>query len=89
MLVKELIEHLKQYDDNDPVVLSTCDEDGDEIDLFDFYMDEIRNCEDDKGNPFTEVRICQLPHKADGHIADRDVVADLQRLRNEIKNSNE
>lgn len=65
MLVKELIEHLKQYDDNDPVVLSTCDENGDEIDLFDFYMDEIRNCQDDKGNPFTEVRICQLPHDTD------------------------
>ena len=62
MNVKELINELKQFDDNDVVVLSACDKYGDEIDLFDFYIDYIADCEDNKGNKSTEVRICQLPN---------------------------
>lgn len=62
MLVKDLIHTLYEFNENDPVVLSTCDENGDEIDLYDFYIDSIVNCEDINGKKFTEVRICQLPH---------------------------
>jgi hypothetical protein len=53
---------LYEFNENAPVVLSTCDENGDEIDLYDFYIDSIVNCEDINGKKFTEVRICQLPH---------------------------
>jgi hypothetical protein len=63
MLVRELINALYEFNDNDVVVLSTCDENGDETDLFNFYIDAIQNCEDNTGNKFTEVRICQLPHQ--------------------------
>jgi hypothetical protein len=62
MQVKELIEKLLCYEPTDPVVLSATDENGDEIDLFDFYIDEIPNCEDINGKPFTEVRIVQIPN---------------------------
>lgn len=62
MLAKELINALYEFNENDPVVLSTCDEYGDEIDLFDFYIDAIGNCKYENGKEFTEVRICQLPH---------------------------
>lgn len=63
MKVKDLIQTLKEFKDNDIVVLSTCDENGDEIDLFDFYIDWINDCKNKNGKKFTEVRICQLPHK--------------------------
>lgn len=63
MNIKELIQELSKFDDDDYVVLSTCNEYGDEIDLFDFYVDGIQNCEDINGKKFTEVRICQLPHQ--------------------------
>lgn len=62
MLVRELINALYEFNDNDVVVLSTCDENGDEIDLFNFYIDTIET-EDINGKRFTEVRICQLPHQ--------------------------
>jgi hypothetical protein len=62
MRVKDLINTLYEFNEDDVVVLSTCDEEGNEIDLFDFYIDCIQNCEDIKGQKFTEVRICQLPH---------------------------
>ena len=62
MKVKELIQALYEFNDEDIVVLSACDEYGDETDLFNFYIDEIQNCEDIEGKKFTEVRICQLPH---------------------------
>ena len=62
MLVKDLIHTLYEFNENAPVVLSTCDENGDERDLYDFYIDSIVNCEDINGKKFTEVRICQLPH---------------------------
>lgn len=63
MLVKELINALYEFNENDIVVLSTCDENGDELDLYDFYIDAIGNCELQDGTKFTEVRICQLPYK--------------------------
>lgn len=63
MTIKELKQALSQYNDEDIVVLSTCDKEGNEIDLFDFYIDEITDCEFENGDKFTEVRICQLPHK--------------------------
>jgi agmatine/peptidylarginine deiminase len=63
MKVKELINTLYEFNEEDEIVLSTCDENGDEIDLYDFYIDAIANCEDINGRKFTEVRICQLPHK--------------------------
>lgn len=62
MLVRELINALYEFNDNDVVVLSTCDENGDEIDLFNFYIDTMET-EDINGKRFTEVRICQLPHQ--------------------------
>lgn len=62
MKVKELINTLYEFNEEDEVVLSTCDKNGDEIDLYDFYIDAIVNCEDINGKKFTEVRICQLPH---------------------------
>lgn len=62
MKIKELIEKLSEFNDEDLVVLSTCDENGDEIDLFDFYIDCITNCQYIDGTPFTEVRICQIAH---------------------------
>jgi hypothetical protein len=62
MKVKELINALYEFNDEDWVVLSACDENGDETDLFSFYIDGIQNCEDNQGKKFTEVRICQLPH---------------------------
>lgn len=63
MRVKELIQALYEFNDEDIVVLSTCNEDGDEVDLFNFYIDAIQNCEDIEGKKFTEVRICQLPNQ--------------------------
>lgn len=63
MKVKELIQTLYEFNDEDFVVLSACDENGDETDLFNFYIDTIQNCEDYEGKKFTEVRICQLPHQ--------------------------
>ena len=62
MQVKELINALYEFNDEDFVVLSACDENGDETDLFNFYIDAIQNCKDNEGRKFTEVRICQLPH---------------------------
>lgn len=62
MKLKELINALYEFNENDRVVLSTCDSNGDEIDLFNFYIDCIQDCEDINGQKFTEVRICQLPH---------------------------
>jgi ketosteroid isomerase-like protein len=62
MKVKELIQALYEFYDEDIVVLSACDENGDETDLHNFYIDAIQNCEDNQGIKFTEVRICQLPH---------------------------
>lgn len=62
MLVRELINALYEFNDNDVVVLSTCDENGDEIDLFNFYIDTMET-ENINGKRFTEVRICQLPHQ--------------------------
>jgi hypothetical protein len=63
MTIKELKQALSQYNDEDIVRLSSCDDEGNEVDLFDFYIDEIRDCEFINGDKFTEVRICQLPHK--------------------------
>lgn len=63
MKVKELIQALYEFNDEDWVVLSACDENGDETDLYNFYIDAIQNCEDNQSKKFTEVRICQLPHK--------------------------
>jgi len=62
MKVKLLIEALSEFNENDYVVLSACDENGDEADLFNFYIDNIE-CQDKDGKPFTEIRICQLPHQ--------------------------
>ena len=62
MDVKTLREILSSFKDDDKVVLSTCDHNGDEIDLFGFYVDAIYNCQDNNDKDFTEVRICQLPH---------------------------
>jgi hypothetical protein len=62
MKVKELIQALYEFNDDDIVVLSACDENGDETDLFNFYIDTIET-EDIDGKPFTEVRICQLPNQ--------------------------
>jgi hypothetical protein len=62
MKVKELIQALYEFNDEDWVVLSACDENGDETDLHNFYIDAIQHCEESSGNKFTEVRICQLPH---------------------------
>jgi hypothetical protein len=62
MKVKELIQALYEFNDEDIVVLSACDENGDETDLFNFYIDTIET-EDINGIPFTEVRICQLPNQ--------------------------
>lgn len=63
MKVKELIQALNEFNDEDYICLSTCNEYGDEIDLFDFYIDSVENCEHHTGKKFTEVRICQLPHQ--------------------------
>jgi hypothetical protein len=63
MTIKELKQELSQYNDEDIVRLSSCDDEGNEVDLFDFYIDEIRDCEFINGDKFTEVRICQLPHE--------------------------
>ena len=63
MRVKELIQALYEFNDEDWVVLSACDKNGDETDLFNFYIDCVQNCEDNEGNNFTEVRICQLPNQ--------------------------
>jgi hypothetical protein len=63
MKVKELIQALYEFNDEDIVVLSACDEYGDETDLFNFYIDAIQNCEFIDGEKFTEVRICQLPNQ--------------------------
>jgi hypothetical protein len=63
MKVKELIQALYEFNDDDFVVLSACDENGDETDLFNFYIDAIQDCEDNEGKKFTEVRICQLPNQ--------------------------
>jgi hypothetical protein len=41
MKVKELIQALYEFNDEDIVVLSACDENGDETDLFNFYIDTI------------------------------------------------
>ena len=62
MRVKELIQALYEFNDEDWVVLSACDKNGDETDLFNFYIDTIET-EDIDGKPFTEVRICQLPNQ--------------------------
>jgi len=62
MKIKELIQELSKFDDDDYVVLSTCNEYGDEIDLFDFIIDGVPT-QHFNGNKFTEVRICQLPHQ--------------------------
>jgi hypothetical protein len=62
MKVKELINTLYEFNDEDWVVLSACDKNGDETDLFNFYIDCVQDCEDNEGKKFTEVRICQLPH---------------------------
>jgi hypothetical protein len=62
MKVKELIQALYEFNDDDYVVLSACDENGDETDLFNFYIDTLAS-EDMDGVPFTEVRICQLPNQ--------------------------
>ncbi len=63
MLVRELINALYEFNDNDVVVLSTIDEYGDEVDLFNFYIDSIEDCSYKDGKKFTEVRICQLPNQ--------------------------
>lgn len=63
MLVKDLIHTLYEFNENDEVVLSTCDENGDEIDLFDFYVDAVVVHEKNNGRKFTEIRICQLPNQ--------------------------
>jgi hypothetical protein len=62
MRVKELIQTLYEFNDEDWVVLSACDKNGDETDLYNFYIDCVQDCEDNEGKKFTEVRICQLPH---------------------------
>jgi hypothetical protein len=63
MKVKELINALYEFNDEDWVVLSACDKNGDETDLYNFYIDCVQDCEDNEGKKFTEVRICQLPHQ--------------------------
>jgi hypothetical protein len=63
MRVKELIQTLYEFNDEDWVVLSACDKNGDETDLYNFYIDCVQDCEDNEGKKFTEVRICQLPHQ--------------------------
>ena len=63
MKVKELIQALYEFNDEDWVVLSACDKNGDETDLYNFYIDCVQDCEDNEGKKFTEVRICQLPHQ--------------------------
>jgi len=63
MKVKELINTLYEFNDEDWVVLSACDKNGDETDLYNFYIDCVQDCEDNEGKKFTEVRICQLPHQ--------------------------
>jgi len=63
MRVKELIQALYEFNDEDWVVLSACDKNGDETDLYNFYIDCVQDCEDNEGKKFTEVRICQLPHQ--------------------------
>jgi hypothetical protein len=62
MKVKDLIHTLYEFNEEDEILLSTCDEHGDEIDLFNFYIDAIVNCENADGKKFTEVRICQIPN---------------------------
>ena len=62
MKVKELILALNEFNENDIVVLSTCDAHGDEIDLFNFYIDVIQDCSGENNTKFTEVRICQIPN---------------------------
>jgi hypothetical protein len=62
MRVKELIQALYEFNDEDWIVLSACDKNGDETDLYNFYIDCVQDCEDNEGKKFTEVRICQLPH---------------------------
>jgi len=62
MKVKDLINTLYEFNEEDEVLLSTCDYNGNEIDLFEFYVDSIVNCEDVNGKKFTEVRICQIPN---------------------------
>jgi hypothetical protein len=63
MRVKELIQTLYEFNDEDWVALSACDKNGDETDLYNFYIDCVQDCEDNEGKKFTEVRICQLPHQ--------------------------
>jgi hypothetical protein len=62
MKVRDLINTLYEFNENDDVLLSTCNDNGDEIDLFEFYIDSVVNCEDINGKKFTEVRICQIPN---------------------------
>lgn len=68
----ELRESLKDYSDNDLVVIETNDENGDQIGLFNFYVDIAPNVQliDENGNDtikvngndtikVNEIRFCQ------------------------------
>lgn len=56
--VGELKEYLNNFRDTDPLVIETCDEDGDSIDLFPMSVDSIEIDADT-----TEVRVVQMPQK--------------------------
>lgn len=64
LTIKDLRKSIKDYDDNDQVVLELNDKNGDVIDLSDFYIDEIEGLTLTTGETVREIRFCQIPYKA-------------------------
>lgn len=55
MRVVKLLEYLKEYNPDDEVVIQTIDLDtGDEVDLYPFYVDEVKVT-----NTLSEIRLVQ------------------------------
>ncbi len=63
LTVGELRELMSELDDHDQVVVETCDEEGDVVDLYPMSLDIIDGIKLTDGTEVREVRFCQRPHE--------------------------
>ena len=63
--VGELRNAMSELSNNDQIVIATCDEHGDEQDLYPMYVDVIGGIKLTDGSTVNEVRFCQIPNSKD------------------------
>jgi len=81
---------LNDLDDNDIVVLETCDDHGDVIDLFPMYMDVIDGIKLQDNTIVREVRFCQRPNsEPDTRDKQPLVNAVISELENDLSNGDQ